>query len=78
MPILYLVDFSEVWIDILDFRPFPKKFFSSKPIVKEVFSTESYPIPNENEPVKSSTTFISISTTPRVSVLIISTLTDLK
>ena len=41
IPILYLVDISEVWIDILVFRPFPKKFFSSKPIVKEVFSTES-------------------------------------
>ena len=35
---LYLVDFSEELIDILVFMPFPKKFFSSKPIAKEVFS----------------------------------------
>ena len=78
MPKLYFVDFLDDWIDILVFKPFPKKFFSSRPIVKEVFSTESYPIPNENDPVKSSTTLISISTTPGDSVFKISTLTDLK
>ena len=75
---LYLVDFSEELIDILVFIPFPKKFFSSKPIVNEVFSTESYPIPNEKDPVRFYTTFSSISTTPGVSVFKMLTPTDLK
>ena len=75
---LYLVAFSEVFIDILVLIPSPKKFFSSNPIARDVFSTESYPTPNENEPVKFSSTLISISTTDGVSVFNILTLTDLK
>ena len=58
--------------------PSPKKFISSRPNASDVFSTESYPIPNENEPVKFSSILISISTTDGVSVFNTLTVTDLK